>query len=73
MEGVITPSLIYLFICDYAFALNTYYNESIQEIQNLRWKKSQEAVEAHKKDCLWLIIFFCNKVINVKSYMNFSI
>ena len=30
---------IYLFICDYPFALNTYYNESNQDIQNLKVKK----------------------------------
>lgn len=53
-----------LFICDYPFALYTYYNESNQEIQNLKVKKSQEAVEAYKKDSLSLTIIFCNKVIN---------
>ena len=43
MEGIIAPPLIYLFIylfiCAYQFALNTYYNESNQEIQNLKVKK----------------------------------
>ena len=66
MEGIIAPPLIYLFICDYPFALNTHYNESNQDIQNLKVKKVSRSCGGHKKDSLLLIIIFCNKVINVK-------
>ena len=34
------------------FALNMYYNETNQEIQNLKVRKSQEAMEAYKEGFL---------------------